>query len=152
MHSIDEVIVELRGFLSELSATHDSIDPLSALEPVIDEARKVSGLDVRWSADSIPCIPARSANHLVAFLRESLSNVARHVNARAAEVKVCCKNNRLNLTISDDGRGLPANLQKGYGMRDMLDRARLLGGKVSFTSTQQRGTTVSLDVPCEGEQ
>jgi signal transduction histidine kinase len=152
MHIINDAIAGLRAFISGLAATQASTDPSSALQHLVEEARAAYGLDVRWRADSVPCFPEKSIGHLVAILRESLSNVARHAHAHSVEVELHHHNSRLNLTISDDGRGLPANVSRGYGMRDMIDRARLLGGKATFASSQQGGTIVMLDIPCEDDQ
>ncbi|MEW5816641.1 MAG: ATP-binding protein [Spirochaetota bacterium] len=149
---INEVITELQTFLLGLITTENSTDISSAVQSVIEEARNSSGLEVSWITDSHLTLSANRVSHVVSFLRECLSNVVRHSQARSAEVKLSCRNNRLYLSIDDDGRGLPDNVNKGYGMRDMLDRARLLGGKVSFTSQNRKGTTVTLDIPMKDER
>jgi signal transduction histidine kinase len=79
--------------------------------------------------------------------QQALSNAVRH--ARASQVKITgvYDAGRLKLTIEDNGIGLPDNPQPGYGLRNMRDRARLLGGYIEISPANGRGTRVSLDIP-----
>ncbi|MAG13697.1 MAG: hypothetical protein CMN78_03770 [Spirochaetales bacterium] len=152
MRIINEVISELQTFLLGLVTTEGMTDLSIAITRVAEEARSLSGIDVRLKAAENPTFSPTRASHIVAFTRESLSNVARHAHARSVEVTLECEDNMLHLTIEDDGQGLPADLEKGYGMRDMLDRARLLGGEVSFHSENGDGTTIALVVPLKDDE
>jgi signal transduction histidine kinase len=61
--------------------------------------------------------------------------------------------NRFLLTIQDDGIGFQEKSNgKEYGMRNMRDRARLLGGTLEIESSPGRGTTIQLTVPWEVEE
>ena len=52
----------------------------------------------------------------------------------------------LTLEIADDGRGLPANLEAGVGLRSMRERTEELGGVYAITSGPH-GTEVSVALP-----
>jgi two-component system sensor histidine kinase UhpB len=52
------------------------------------------------------------------------------------------------LSITDDGRGLQ-NQSGGRGLRNMRDRARMLGGNLAVTSEAGKGTAVHLSIPLE---
>ena len=149
MSIINEVITELQTFLLGVVEAEKSTDILAALESVIDEVRLSTDLEVRWNPELIPNLPAARVNEIVAFLRESLSNVIRHSQAHTAEVRLFSRTDRLHLTVVDDGCGLPADATKGYGLRDMRDRARLLGGEVTISSANGNGTAVVLDIPLQ---
>jgi len=151
IETIQESIVGLRQLLNEERGTEAKVDTIAALQIVGAEARSVSGLEIHWNNGPIPpCDPDR-IGHLISFFRECLSNVVRHAAARSVDVKVVCADNRLTLSVHDDGRGLPKEIHKGHGIRHMIDRSRLLGGSVTFTSDGGTGTTVSLDVPIESD-
>ena len=145
---INGTIVELRTFLFGL-ATHLKSDSGSALIQIIDELRHSSGLEVSWKVEQMPALPDVCIHHLSAFLRESLTNVIRHADARVAAVECCCRDGWFYVSVCDDGRGLPKEMRRGYGVRDMRDRAHLLGGDVTFESEQGGGTKVIMAIPLE---
>jgi two-component system sensor histidine kinase UhpB len=79
--------------------------------------------------------------------QESLSNVAQHAGASSVEVELSGIG-RTMLTITDDGRGLPANgVERSngeLGLSGMRERALLVGGHLTIRSTGGRGTRVEL--------
>jgi signal transduction histidine kinase len=87
-------------------------------------------------------------NHILAIVREALANVARHAQTRQASLKAIKESNRLILSISDDGRGFDSGQKMaGYGLRNIRDRARLLGGHLEIQSDPHHGTLVTLVAP-----
>ena len=93
--------------------------------------------------------PARSA-HVLAIVNEALSNVARHAQARHAWIVAERTNGQLTLSVADDGVGFSAQtVEAGFGLRNMRDRARLLGGALSIEPRTPRGTLVTVKVPWE---
>jgi signal transduction histidine kinase len=144
---LNELITELRTLLSGTERHDERVDLSMALIPIIEEVRHTSKINVHLNTTVVPFLPAKCVNHLAAFLRECLSNVVRHADAHFAAVTLQNKNGWLSLTIHDDGKGLPADMEVGYGVRDMRDRARLLGGQISFDSTATEGSTITLQIP-----
>jgi len=63
------------------------------------------------------------ADDLVAVVRESLSNVARHARATATEVSLVVEDDRLLLTVTDDGLGAPAVPKRHSGINNLANRA-----------------------------
>ncbi len=146
---LNELITELRTFLSGSEGQNERVDLSLALVPIIEEVRHTSKINVHLNTTVVPFLPAECVNHLAAFLRECLSNVVRHADAHSAVVLLQNKNGWLSLTVDDDGKGLPADMEVGYGVRDMRDRARLLGGQISFDSTANEGSTITLRIPLD---
>jgi two-component system sensor histidine kinase UhpB len=82
-------------------------------------------------------------------VQESLTNVLRHADARAASVRVASEGGDLVATVADDGRGMVVagqDLRQG-GMLQMHERAILVNGTLDVESAPGRGTRVSLRVP-----
>jgi signal transduction histidine kinase len=52
----------------------------------------------------------------------------------------------INLTITDDGRGIPDHVVES-GLGNMRERAHKHGGKLSVTSAPGQGTTITWVVP-----
>lgn len=91
--------------------------------------------------------------------QEALNNVAKHSGADRATVQLTRVGTRLELRISDDGRGFdPQQIEtredRGVGLAGMKDRVSLFGGDMLVTSTPRQGTRilVSLTLPDHEEQ
>lgn len=87
-------------------------------------------------------------NHIRAIVNEALSNAARHAQAHHVTLWAAQEDEQLQLRITDDGRGLQ-NRTGGRGLRNMQDRARILGGSLTVTSEPGKGTAVYLAIPLE---
>lgn len=93
----------------------------------------------------IDAVPDGVAAQLVPVLREALSNVARHAAASAVEVTLSAGTGLL-LRVSDNGCGVGA-VTRASGLRNMQERAQLLGGTFELTGQPGGGTTVLWQVP-----
>ena len=90
---------------------------------------------------------ARVGDELVATLREALSNVARHAQATRVDVEVEVSAD-VSLRVSDNGVGPPANeLSAGNGLRNMGDRAAMLGGSLELRPAPAGGTVLEWRAP-----
>ncbi|HEX9613960.1 MAG TPA: two-component regulator propeller domain-containing protein [Bacteroidota bacterium] len=90
---------------------------------------------------------------LFRIVQESLNNIVKH--SEATEVHVSLKRNPdgLLLIIGDNGKGMGSvptgeRLGEGFGLSGMKERARILGGRISFSSIA-RGTVIELKIPKE---
>ena len=150
--TINQSIEQLRAFLVQGQAEIQSIELIPALEPVLDEARRLIPIETHWETHHPPILTPEQIIHLVAFTREALSNVIRHAQTERAEMRLVCFDEHLRLIIRDFGHGFPKNPEPGFGLRNMRDRARLLGADLRFESATGKGTTVILDMPVEGKE
>ena len=87
--------------------------------------------------------------HLIAALREVLTNSAKHAQASRVDVIVALENSDVVLTATDDGIGLPAHGEgRRSGMANMSARAQDLGGQcVAERVSESGGTRVVWRVP-----
>jgi signal transduction histidine kinase len=96
-------------------------------------------------------------DNVIAVLRESLTNVARHADARQVEVTVDhggSGGRTVLVRVDDDGRGTarwPATgepgLDGGHGLANLAYRADALGGTFRVDGVPGRGSTVVWEVP-----
>lgn len=147
---INQAIDQLRAFLPQLRPEPATVKLISALEVVIEEARRSVEVITFWNSPEPLVLPPEQISHIVAFTSEALSNAIRHSHSDHIEVHLDYRQHNLILTISDFGQGLPQNIDEGFGLRNMRDRARLLGAAVDFISNKERGTRVILTIPAEG--
>ncbi|MBW8089570.1 GAF domain-containing protein [Streptomyces hygroscopicus subsp. hygroscopicus] len=104
-------------------------------------------------------VGAVTGDHLVAALREALSNAFRHARANRIEVLVDATarlaDGRLGvrLTVADDGVGIPAGGRRS-GLTNLVRRAEALGGSSTVgpgLGEGGRGTAVVWEAPLRGE-
>ena len=93
--------------------------------------------------------PQDASVHLLATLREALSNVARHAHASKVDVRLSADHD-IALEVVDDGVGPPAQRRPGgHGLANMEERARALGGEVSLEAVDGRGARLLWRIPVE---
>lgn len=87
----------------------------------------------------------------VALLRaaqESLANVRQHASATTVAMCLDYGPDRVALTVTDDGRGLPPEAeQRGYGLQGLRARAAQVGGTLILGAGEPRGATVRMEIP-----
>ncbi|MET8560820.1 GAF domain-containing sensor histidine kinase [Streptomyces flaveolus] len=91
-------------------------------------------------------VPKEIAEHVVAVLSESLTNIARHARADRAEVALVTDGREVRLTVTDNGVGIPSDGRRS-GLRNMAERAEHLGGRLEWISPAGGGTTLTWWVP-----
>ncbi|CUR58656.1 GAF domain protein [metagenome] len=89
---------------------------------------------------------SRLHEHLLAVLREALSNVARHAGASAASVEIDVVGGDLVLRVADDGCGLPERRDES-GLLNVRQRAEALGGRIRLIDREPKGTVLEWTVP-----
>ena len=120
-----------------------------ALEEVRRFAEQ-SGVRVRPSfAEGLPRLSETSELAVYRVAQESLTNVARHAGASAVEVSLQPGVGSVVLRKSDNGQGIPEDVDvNGYGgLRGMRERALLVGGALAVKPGRTGGTEVRLEVP-----
>ncbi len=80
--------------------------------------------------------------------QEALTNIGRHAQAHHVNVAVALQNGTADLSVTDDGVGLPANAEGRpghYGLRGIRERVEGLGGSLNFKNGQ--GVTLEVKLP-----
>ncbi|WP_432988175.1 sensor histidine kinase [Dactylosporangium sp. CA-233914] len=78
---------------------------------------------------------------------EALTNVAKHSGAEHAELRLRRVDGRLELTVTDDGRG-GADAGGGSGLAGIRQRAEAHDGTVDLTSPPGGPTILKVSLPC----
>lgn len=85
------------------------------------------------------------------IVQELLTNVARHAGASTVEVSLRLEDDRLTVSVADDGRGILAaevGAPRSLGLMGLRERAFLLGGTAEIHGEANRGTMAVVSVPC----
>lgn len=80
------------------------------------------------------------------IVQELVANVLKHAAASEVGISITRSPGRLNVMVSDDGRGFdPEASVGGMGLVNVRQRALAIGGHVTVDSTPGKGTTVSME-------
>jgi signal transduction histidine kinase len=83
---------------------------------------------------------------LAAVLREALANIARHAEARHADVNVTVNLDAITLEVSDDGRGI-VDTERRRGLANLQARAEAHGGTLRLIAPRDEGTRLIWTIP-----
>lgn len=148
---IDTTVKTVRRIASELRPSLlDDLGLIAAMEWHFEDFQKRSGIEgsCELPDQEIP-LPDTLKIGLFRIFQESLTNVARHSGAKKVAVELQKNENRLILTIRDDGIGFDAgdNKRKTLGLIGMRERTEVMGGEYCIEGEPGRGTTVRVSVP-----
>ncbi len=143
----------LRNAVSRANSPEQSL--VQFLEELKEEAGlrlSGSGHEFRWSQlDSIPELQLSSTQvfNLNQIFRELVSNIIRHADASAVEIRLSSTIDGLNFRISDNGKGMNTedHSRNGNGLGNIESRITELNGNVSWRSNNPSGLLVELSVP-----
>lgn len=92
---------------------------------------------------------AEALDHFYRIAQEAVQNALKHAAATQIEIELWSDDNGVQLSIADNGRGLPADLtaRRGLGMRTMHFRANAIGGTLVIESSSNGGTAVRCQAP-----
>ena len=149
--TIDEIIRDIRSTIHDL---HTPQDVPVALRPLVvsvaSEAEPNLGFvpDLAFHGALEKVTDQLLVSDAAAVVREALSNVGRHAQATRAEVTVSV-NDRLAVTVMDNGVGIDPSNGRSSGLSNMAQRATARGGTCTVTGRMAGGTLVKWDVPVD---
>lgn len=137
----------------------DELGLFDALEQLVASWRERLP-DIRWlfiaPREDLLVPEETMALHVYRIVQESLTNIARHAQARTVTVTIAmlARPTRtpsalpaLRVTISDDGIGRPETFKMGFGLLGMAERVRLLDGQFRLMAAEGGGTMIDLSIP-----
>ncbi len=147
---IDEAIRDLRTSIFTLRQPVVNLGVSDSIRETAEEARQIldCALLVDISPDVDRHVPTALRGDLVAVVRESLTNVAKHASARTVALTVDIEDGHLTVHIKDDGVGFAASgVIFGQGLRNLKERAENLGGTCELSTAPGDGTRIFWSLP-----
>lgn len=154
--TLDSANTELREIMRNLHPhLLNELGLAAAAKELVTDFARSAGLEYQVDVETgAPEPPKHVGTALFRILQEALSNVEKHAAARRIEVTLRLLPDRASLRVRDDGTGFalgdgPAERHRagGFGVAGMRERAELLGGTFSLTTTPGQGTTVEVSIP-----
>lgn len=85
---------------------------------------------------------------LFRIVQEALNNCIKYSAAKKITVILQYQPQSFILQVLDDGKGFNAHETVGIGMKNMLNRAQMIGGSFNLSSVEGKGTTVTVELTC----
>jgi len=153
---IRDTLQEVRRFSRDLRPSIlDDLGLLPALEWVTQDLKSTYWIevDLKVLGNERRLFPETELL-LFRIVQEALRNIAKHAEATRAEVEVKFDEDRITITISDDGKGFepPESLEVlpptgKLGLAGMQERVQLLGGRLKLESKPGKGTKIFVEAP-----
>ena len=138
-HALDE----LRDSVHLLSGSSANQTLSSALEEILHESTDGTEIIIRSHVEDITVSPAKQ-RFLCNSLKEGISNGLRHGKATAFWFELKEEDGKVFFLLSDNGKGVEKNLKEGFGLSAMRNRAKTLGGEVTFESEENEGFELKI--------
>jgi signal transduction histidine kinase len=147
--AVDEMDETIREIRQTIFALHEpTFGPSTGLRGrILRETEQAAGLlgfepSVRFAGVIDSLVSDTTADHLIAALREALTNAARHAQAGRVEVVVEVIGSDVMLIVTDDGIGVPFDGSgRRSGVANLNSRAIELGGTCGLERVSESGGT-----------
>jgi len=138
------VIEELRPTLL------DNMGLFSALRWLASQRAEQAGIALQLEGlDEDIELEPHTAIAVFRTVQESMANVVKHAQATRLTIRARA-GERLELSIEDDGKGLPADAARrsgAHGLKQMRFRMQAVGGRLDLEPNRPSGTVVRISVP-----
>jgi signal transduction histidine kinase len=148
---IDDTIRQVRTTIFELGLDSTSQGSRASVLALVEELTPVLGFEVNTSIDGSvdAALSDEIVEHLLATLREALTNIGRHAEATRASVVLSVDSDMCRLQVFDNGHGVNHGKDRagGNGLGNMRRRAEKLSGSFEIETPDAGGTLLVWQVP-----
>ncbi len=148
-----ETIYELRDTIWAMNKNEISFEDLqSRISNYIDKAHLYDdhtsfNFDVDSRINLNKTFTSIDGMNIHRIIQEAIHNSLKHANASEISVRIEPLDERLKISIVDNGVGYQSQtVKRGNGLSNMKKRAIALGGEITFISNETDGTQVILKV------
>ncbi len=128
-----------------------------AIQASAEKAARAAGISLKLALANVDgLLPPEFEVNLFRIVQEALNNVLKHAGASELRITLSHEPDALRLIVEDNGRGFEPGLldsahagQRGLGVRQICERARMLGGRADLQSRPDHGTRLTVTVPLE---
>ena len=151
----NESVQTLRTICHDLRPPLLSNNPILVLRALVErlDTQSPAPIHIEVSTENLH-VPEETALAVYRIAQEALHNAIQHADASEIAVRLTQYPDRLRMTVTDDGQGIPngGDLRRfvagGHlGLAGMRERAAMIGGTLDIQSAPDYGTVVILEVP-----
>lgn len=149
---IKESIDGMRNIIYDLRPmTFDDIGFAETLSRAIDKIQKNTDAVISYEVkgDAVRVAPIIELT-IMRLMQEACNNAKKHAEAEKIKVLLEYRENKICLTVTDDGKGfeiIEGKGKGGFGLSIMKERVYLLKGDIDIQSEVGKGTRVYVEIP-----
>jgi signal transduction histidine kinase/ligand-binding sensor domain-containing protein len=123
------------------------------LEDTFETVTRAGVLQINAAIENVDGLFSAEAEiSIYRIAQESLNNVVKHSRASAARFEVRKDDGVLRMTLEDNGVGFDYETvinrsSSGFGLANLRERVRLLGGTLKIEASPGKGTRLAVDIP-----
>ncbi|MEL6975285.1 MAG: sensor histidine kinase [Bacteroidota bacterium] len=148
--NIDASLTELRSIAMNLMP--ETLFKYGLKNAVEDYCSSIGGAakDLKFIIqfyDSEVILPENTNLTIYRIVQELINNAVKHSKATEVLVQYLVEDNRINITVEDNGQGFSkekADKKGGMGLGNLRNRVAYLNGEIDFVSSPEEGTTVHI--------
>lgn len=133
----------------------DDLGLSAALERLASEWQTRYKIPVDVAIQLRERLPGEMETAIYRIIQETLTNIARHSQAKSASILVERYGEMVRAIVEDDGIGFDAKANHGerhLGLLGMCERAELLNGTVTIESSLEHGTSIFIEIPLQNQK
>lgn len=149
IEDLDDTVRDIRTTIFELQRPR--IPGRSLRQEILDLVDEINSpsnfsIAIRFDGPVDLAVPDTTADHLIAVVRESVTNAVRHSGGSEIAIDISV-GDHLEARVSDNGSGVGDDAPRGNGLHNLQSRALELDGECSVDRSQSDGTVVTWRVP-----
>ncbi len=153
--ALNRTIGDIRRYILDLRGENEAPDWQQGLRDLVRNFHLETLMDAELHVEGnqLDALTREQGDQVLAVAREALTNVSKHAQATRVDLTLAYRSDEIELEIADNGVGLvpnghgPRSAGEGQGIRNMTERAQLIGGTLAIERAPDHGTIVRLIVP-----
>jgi len=151
---VSQAIYDLRNLSHGLSTDYiTDLGLARAIEHELEMVRKSGDYETLFECDGKSYSLDKQQELIIyRMIQETLNNIIKHAASQKIIIHLRYRPEELTLSIIDNGKGfdltpITDNSSFGLGIKNMHNRARLIGAGFQISSTLEEGTSVTISLP-----
>jgi len=154
-HSVN-ILEEIHRLIYELRpVVLDDLGLVTAIQWLTENSLQKAGINVNFKTRGrVKKLDSQLAITLFRVIQEATNNIAKHADAKSANISMHFMKSIIKVTVTDDGRGFDVeeaintrDRPRGLGILGMKERVQLMRGKFEIRSRLGGGTEIDIEIP-----
>ena len=146
---LEKAITDLRGLSHSLNTNSIKENGFAAsVEKILEQFEKTGKFKTAFYNDVGFTISDDHGIILFRIIQEVLNNITKHALATEITIRIEKSKKHTVISIADNGKGFNTEILQstdgGIGIRNIKERALIIGAKLSLISQENNGTTVRI--------